>query len=188
MESVLSAGEDFLVGPLDYSTVGKDQAQYVQERRQTTIFSSVPEAGPNSVRSIKFSIADPNGFLDLASLFFTWDVVSKEPAPAGVDPPRNLQPLTAIPHNCFSRMVVRVSSSLVEDIQYLSRTEEMLSRFMSEEKRKNMANMGFGLVSGTAQGNDHLARPIPPGGRRSVVWRPISSGLLNSGECLPQGK
>ena len=184
MESVLSAGEDFLVGPLDYGSIGKDQAQYVQERRQTTIFASVDRAGPTAVRSVKFSVADPNGFLDLSTLMFSWDVINKDDA-------KPLQMLTAIPHCCWSRMVVRVSSALVEDLGgnggSFPRHEELLSRFMSHEKRLNMANMGFGISSGTMQGDDHVARPIPASSTRSVVWRPISSGLLNCGEHLPQG-
>ena len=177
MESVLSSGQDFLVGPLSYDVL-KDQASYIQERRQTTIFANTEAAGPTSVKTVKFSVNDPNGFLDLSTLMFTWDVVNKDNAKA-------LQPLTAIPHCCFGRMVIRVSSALVEDVQYLGRTEEMLSRFMSYEKRLNMSNMGFGLSSGSFQGNDHIARTIPASGTRSVVWRPISSGLLNSGKALP---
>ena len=57
-----------------------------------------------------------------------------------------LQPLTAIPRNYWSRMIIRCSSALVEDTQFLGRTEEMFSRFMSQAKRENAAVMGHGHV------------------------------------------
>ncbi len=120
----MASGSDFLVGPLSYDVLN-DQASYVTGRRNSQIFASVPEAGPTSVKSVKFNVADPNGFLDLSTLCFSWTVEEKGGANA-------LQPLTAIPHNYWSRMIVRCSSALVEDIQFLGRTEEMFSRFMSQ--------------------------------------------------------
>jgi len=69
MESIVAAGQDFLVGLLS-DDVLQDQAGYVTGRRFSQIFASVPEAGPNSVKSVKFNIADPNGFLDLSTLCF----------------------------------------------------------------------------------------------------------------------
>ena len=72
MESIVASGSDFLVGPLSYDVLN-DQASYVTGRRNPQIFASVPEAGPNSVKSVKFNIADPNGFLDLSMLCFVVD-------------------------------------------------------------------------------------------------------------------
>ena len=141
MESIVASGSDFLVGPLSYDVLN-DQASYVTGRRNSQIFASVPEAGPNSVKSVKFNIADPNGFLDLSTLCFSWTVEEKGGANA-------LQPLTAIPHNWWSRLIVRCSSALVEDIQFLGKTEEQFSRFMSQAKRENAAVMGHGVTGAT---------------------------------------
>ncbi len=67
MEHIIASGSDFLVGPLTYDVL-QDQASYVTGRRNCQIFASVPEAGPLSVKSVKFNIADPNGFIDLSTL------------------------------------------------------------------------------------------------------------------------
>ena len=73
MESIIASGSDFLCGPLSYDVLN-DQASYVTGRRHCQIFASVPEAGPSSVKSVKFNIADPNGFIDLSTLCFSWTV------------------------------------------------------------------------------------------------------------------
>ena len=46
--------------------------------------------------------------------------------------------------------------------------------------------MGFGLASSSKNGADHLARTVAAnGGEQRVVWRPLSSGILNSGKLFP---
>ena len=178
MESILSGGEDFLLPGLSYDLAG-DQASYVVSRRQTQISSQVPVAGPNAVRQVTFNIADPSGFLDLSSLCFQWTVVNS-------DATKTMQPLSAVPHCCWSRMIISISSAIAEDIQYLARTEEMLNRFLPLEKRRAASAMGFGLASGSENGSDHLARTVAAnGGEQRVVWRPLSSGILNAGKLFP---
>ena len=178
MESILSGGEDFLLPGLSYDLSG-DQASYVVSRRQSQINSQVPTAGPDAVRQVSFNIADPSGFLDLASLCFSWTVVNNHATAP-------LQMLSAVPHCCWSRMIISISSAIAEDIQYLPRLEEMLNRFLPLEKRRAASAMGFGLASGTENGSDHLARTIAAnGGEQRVVWRPLSSGILNCGKLFP---
>jgi len=178
MESILSGGQDFLLPGLSYDLSG-DQASYVVSRRQSQINSNVPTAGPNDVRQVTFNIADPSGFLDLSSLCFQWTVVNSHATAA-------LQPLSAVPHCCWSRMILSISSAVAEDIQLMSRLEEQLNRFLPLEKRRAASAMGFGLASGTENGADHLARPVAAnGGEQRVVWRPLSSGILNSGKLFP---
>jgi len=178
MESILSGGQDFLLPGLSYD-LANDQSSYVLNRRNSQLNSNVPEAGPNSVKQVSFNIADPSGFLDLSSLCFQWTVTNTHATAA-------LQPLSALPHCCWSRMIISISSAIAEDIQYLSRTEEMLNRFLPYEKRRAAAAMGFGLASSSENGADHLARPVAAnGGEQRVVWRPLSSGILNSGKLFP---
>ena len=116
---------------LSYDLSG-DQASYVVSRRQSQINSNVPTAGPNDVRQVTFNIADPSGFLDLSSLCFQWTCVNSHATAA-------MQPLSAVPHCCWSRMIISISSAIAEDIQYLPRTEEMLNRFLPYEKRRAAA-------------------------------------------------
>ena len=178
MESILSGGQDFLLPGLSYDLSG-DQASYVVSRRQSQINSNVPTAGPNDVRQVTFNIADPSGFLDLSSLCFQWTVTNTHATAA-------MQPLSAVPHCCWSRMIISISSAIAEDIQYLPRLEEMLNRFLPLEKRRAASAMGFGLASGTENGADHLARTVAAnGGEQKVVWRPLSSGILNCGTLFP---
>ena len=184
MESVIASGSDFLVGPLSYEVL-QDQASYVTARRFTQTFANTPEVGPNSVKSLKFNIADPNGFLDLSSLCFSFKVNNNAAVVDAAAGTPLLTPLTAIPHNYFSRMIVRCSSALCEDVQHLGRTEEMFSRFMSLAKRQNAAIQGHGQTGGTTAGDDLTARPIKAGDSKTVVWRPLTSGLLNCNKWLP---
>ena len=89
-----------------------------------------------------------SSFLDLSTLYFVWDVINE-------DTTNPLQFLTAIPHCCFTRATLRVSSTLVEDICFFSKAEELFSRFMPLDKRRNAANLGFGhLSSASYQGDD----------------------------------
>ena len=131
MESVLSSGSDFLLPGLSYDLAG-DQASYVVGRRQSQLTCNVPTAGPNDVRQVTFKIADPTGFIDLSTLCFQWTVVNSDANSA-------LTPLSAVPHCCWSRMIISISSAAAEDVQYLSRTEEMLNRFLPYEKRRAAA-------------------------------------------------
>ena len=159
-----------MLSGLSYDLSG-DEASYVVSRRQSQINSNVPTAGPNDVRQVTFNIADPSGFLDLSSLCFQWTVTNTHATAA-------MQPLSAVPHCCWSRKILSISSAIAEDIQYLSRTEEMLNRFLPFEKRRAAAAMGFGLHSGTENGSDHLARTVAANGEQKVIWRPLSSGFL----------
>ena len=79
-------------------------------------------------------------------------------------------------------MIVSISSAIAEDVQYLPRLEEMLNRFLPLEKRRAASAVGFGLASGGENGSDHLARTIAASGEQRVVWKPLSSGILNCGK------
>ena len=162
MESILSGGQDFFLPGLSYDLSG-DQASYVVSRRQTQITCNVPTAGPSDVRQVTLKVADPSGFLDLSSLCFQWTVVNSDANNA-------LMPLSAAPHNCWSRMIISISRAVAEDVQYLSRTEEMLNRFLPYEKRRAAAAMGFGLASSSENGADHLPRTVAAGGASNELY------------------
>ena len=176
MESIVASGQDFLVGPLNFEVL-QDQASYVTSRRNTQTFANVSEVGPQSVKSLKVQLADPSGFLDLSTLCFSFTVVNNGALP--------LQPLTAIPHNWFRRLIIKCSGALIEDVNDVGRTEEMFTRYMSAAKRMNLASMGHGAIGGSARGDDMFAYPIAHGHEKKVVWRPQTSGLLNCGKFLP---
>ena len=180
-----ATGEDFLPSAMNYSNFGKNQTSFIKDRRQVTAFADVPNVGPTSVRAAKFAIADTAGMIDMASIEFTFTVNNNsQTAP--------LVPLTLLAHNLWRRWTLRLGGSTIEDVCHFARHEQMLSMLMSYEKRLNMTAMQYGSdTTGTARkGNDIEALSIPAGtaagpGTRQIVWRPLSSGLLNSGMALP---
>ena len=179
MESILaSSGSHFLLPGFSCDLAG-DHTSYVDSCKHTQISSSVLTADPNVVRQVTFNIADPSRFLDLRSLCFQWKMVNTHAT-------ATMQLLSAVPHCCWSRTISSVSSAIAEDIQYLPRREEMLNRFLPYEKGKAAPAMRFGLASSSENCSDHLARTVTAkGGEQRVVWRPLSSGIINCGELFP---
>ena len=179
-----ATGEDFLPSAMNYSNFGKNQTSFIKDRRQVTAFADVPNVGPTSVRAAKFAIADTAGMIDLASVEFTFTVNNNSQT-------HPLVPLTLLAHNLWRRWTLRLGGSTIEDICHFSRHENMLSMLMSYEKRLNMCALQYGTdATGSIRGNDIQALSIPAAtgagpGTRQIVWRPLSSGLLNSGMALP---
>ena len=127
MESVLAGGSDSRIPELDVS-VYQNQASYVVKREQTTTTCPTPAISPNSVRTAKFNVVDGN-FLDLSTLHFTWSCHETEG--------KELIPASAIPHNWFRRLILKVNGATVEDINHLSRLEEQITRFCGTNTRRN---------------------------------------------------
>ena len=181
MESILASGgggEEFLIGPLSYASPDT-QASYIQHRFESTVFAQISEAGPNSIRTVRFNIAAPAHFIDLSSLHFAFTVVNN-------DTQNDLQFLSPIPSICLNRATVRISSALLEDVNHFSKVESLLERFQPLDRRRNMSVMGFGHTSdATYQGDNLIAKPIPKNAAsnvnwRNVIWRHLSLGILNS--------
>ena len=180
MESILATGSDGqqLIPELD-PKVYQNQASYIVSRSQTTNTSAIPVAGPAGVRTIKWNIVDAN-FLDLSTFHFSFMVnVAAGSGTAGC------VPLSAIPHNWFRRLVLKVNGATVDDVSELSRVESQLSMFLSTQKKKNLGDCGTGWAAGTDAGTDFVARYIPVNGSRRCTWRPLSSGFLSCGRFLP---
>ena len=180
MESILATGSDGqqLIPELD-PKVYQNQSSYIISRNQTTISSAIPVASSNGVRTVKWSIVDAN-FLDLSSLHFSF-TVNVGPTAATA----HCVPLSAIPHNWFRRLIIKINGATVDDIDFLSRVESQLSMFLSTQKKKNLGDCGTGWAAGSDAGTDWAARHIPVGGSRRCTWRPLSSGFLSCGRFLP---
>ena len=189
MESILATGSDGqqLIPELD-PKVYQNQASYCLSRNQTTTTSAIPVAGPSGVRTCKWNIVDAN-FLDLSTFHFSFTV--NVAAASGTS---GCVPLSAIPHNWFRRLVLKVNGAVVEDISELSRVESQLCMFISREKKKNLGDCGTGWhysnPAGATEGagldgTDWQARTIAQNTSRRCTWRPLSSGFLNCGRYLP---
>ena len=127
MEALLSANEDVLIPPLSLGL--KPGASYIIGRRQATIFSSVNQASPQGVQTVKFNIADALSWCDPNSVIISFDVVNDSGAAA-------LHPATTGAHCLFERYQCRMSSAQIEDIEHYGRTCEAFTRLIPAEKHK----------------------------------------------------
>ena len=176
MESIIASGNDSPIPEIDPS-VYQNQASYVVRREQTTTTCSTPVISPSAVRTAKITVVDGN-FLDLSTLHFSFIVKNL----SGTEP---LAPLDAIPHGWFRRMMIKVNGATAEDINFLSRMEEQISRFVSTNKRRNWGDAGHGWATLTDLGTDAVSREIIATGSQRVTWRPLSSGFLQCSKYLP---
>ena len=176
MESIIStASEDLLVAPIDFS-IGKNTAQYVTAREQVTYFSSQNIVSPTGVRVAKFQVGNPTAFLDLSSLYFAFELTNLGSSA--------MKPLTAEAHCLFSRLIVKAAGQLVENIELMNVQEEYVRRILPLEKRKNLSNMFLGSTGGD-DGHDLEANTLAGGHSRTVLFRPMTSSVLNLKKFWP---
>jgi len=177
MESIIAQNEDQLVAPLDFS-IGSNAASYIVNREQQTYFSSQNLVSPDGVKVAKYQVGG-NGFLDLGSLYFTALLTNKDPNTA-------LQPLTAEAHCLFRRLIVRAAGTLLESIEMFNVSEEYVRRLLPLEKRVNLASQFMGSVAGSGtNGHDLQARPLAGGTSKRIMFRPMTSAVLNLKKYWP---
>ena len=82
-------------------------------------------------------------------------------------------------------MVIKVNGATVDDISFLSRVEEQISRFVSTNKRRNWGDAGHGWATLTDASTDAESKPIAHNEAKRVTWRPLSSGFLQASKYLP---
>jgi hypothetical protein len=179
MESFIAEGTDQIIPELSPEAY-QNQASYIVSRTQTRTSCPTPTLSPNSVRTAKISIVDGN-FLDLSSCWFSFNVRNTSDAP-GTEV-KDLQPLSAIPHCWFRRAIIRVNGATVDDVMHLNRLEEQISRFVSNNKKRNWGDAGHGWETLNDEGVGR-SRVIKKGQTRRVTWRPLSLGFLTSAQKL----
>ena len=176
-ESIVSQNEDVLVAPLDFS-VGGSAASYITSREQATYFSTQNLVSPQGVKIAKFQLGG-HGFLDLSSLYFSALLTNKSTSAA-------LQPLTAEAHCLFRRLIVRCSGTLVESIELFNCAEEYARRLLPLAKRFDLSGMFLGAdpVTGS-HGYDLLPRSLPKNESKRIMFRPMTSAVLNMSKYFP---
>ena len=106
MESLLASQDnDQLLPAADYKISGPT-ASYVVDRAESTFFSNVTEAGPNSVRVCTWNVNSDN-FIDLNSLHFSFEVVN-------TDTTNELDFLSYLPQVLFDRMLIQAGGITCE--------------------------------------------------------------------------
>ena len=176
LESIIATGNDVLAGPLDFQ-IGQDQASYIVAREQQSFFSSQNLVNPNSVKTLKYQLGG-NGFLDLSTLCFAFTLKN-------LSATHSLQPLTSEAHCLFRRMIIRIGGTLVENQELFSRNEEFARRLLPAEKRKDLASMFLGVSSDGGNGHDMVSNTIAANGSKKVLFRPLTSAVLNMSKYLP---
>ena len=176
-ESIVSQNEDVLVAPLDFS-VGGSAASYIVSREQATYFSTQNLVSPGGVKIAKFQLGG-HGFLDLSSLYFTALLTEKSGTAA-------LQPLTAEAHCLFKRLIIRCAVTLIESHEFSNISEEYARRLLPLSKRFDLSGMFLGAdpVTGT-HGYDLLSRSLAAGASKRIMYRPMTSAVLNMKKYFP---
>ena len=73
----------------------------------------------------------------------------------------------------------------MENQELFSRNEEFARRLLPAEKRKDLSMMFLGVASDGGNGHDMVSNTIPAGGSKKVLFRPLTSAVLNMSKYLP---
>ena len=189
MEALLSSGgpeTDVLVGPLQY---GLDpQGSYVTARRQSTTFSNVNSASPAGVKTITINVGSASEWLDPSTVLLCMQINNTDATSTGH---LALWPATPGAECLFSRLQIRLGSTLVEDIQEYGKLSHLMHQLsQSPQKRLEQGHLGFGTQAATAAGGysltgQHDARTIPADGSKKVYMKFDLSGLLSQSKWCP---
>jgi hypothetical protein len=158
--------EDTLLGSLSYKIDPKSGSSYVTEKKSVTFFASGsniydPRAG---TKVLRFNLASDQ-FIDLSSLVVS---VMVSVGLTGI-----ATPLADSGHVLFNRLRFIVSGTVVEDIEHFGVASQLFHRFLSNEKKENTEQCGFG------------PEPMEANGHRNVLMFPKISGLCNQPLWLP---
>ena len=187
MEALLASHNEsgtgeHLVGPLKF---GLDaQGSYVASRRQSTTFSNVNLASPEGVKTITINVGSSSEWLDPSTLLLSFLI--KETANA-----HSLFPATPDPSCLFSRLQIRLGSTLVEDIQEYGKLSDIMTKLsMSPAKKMDLYQMGFGARPAQSsnsyfEADNHLARLITKNESKRVYMKFNLSGLFTQEKWIP---
>ena len=180
MESHVAASKIKLIKALEYSV--SQCAPYIQARASVDFHpsGSAVYAGQNGSKVCRFELgANVGAFLDLSTLYVSGTVVNTSG--------NAIQFLSPSLAGSLSSARVIISGVEVSSCDYISRTEELLSRLGSNDERRADFEAGFGLKKAEATDiyGQYETNPILANGNRNVTWRPKTLGILNCSSYLP---
>ena len=184
MEALLSSNpeSDTLVGNLKYNL--DPTGSYVQQRRQSTTFSNVSSASPQGVKTITISLGSASEWLVGKSCTLAMQINNTDTTNA-------LLPATVGVHNLFSRVQIRLGSTLVEDVQEYGKVCELFSKIAhSPAKRIEEGHIGFGTANVTTNpdkflDSQHTPKTIAAGASKKIYMKFDLSGLLTQHRWIP---
>ena len=185
VEAIANGIEDKLIDSLQFKL--KEGASYINDRRSVTFYpqgSNIykPKSG---TKVIKIALADSNSWLDPSTFRVMFDLRNNNGTEAA-----QLRPIGG--PWAFFRRVKLVCSQTAEDIDYYSRTHEMMHTLQSKHSRQNDFCEGFGnelTILEDCVGLDQATTfyGIPGGQSMTVLFKPLL-GLLNQPKFLPLAK
>ncbi|MDA8584167.1 hypothetical protein N9L68_08020 [bacterium] len=95
------------------------------------------------------------------------------------DTTNELDFLSYLPQVLFDGMLIQVGGVTVESFAYLNRVSVLFDTFLPSDKRHDNADLGFGTPPRTNANIHWQCLPIPAGGSRRVVFKPLISGLIS---------
>ncbi len=144
LEQVLASSKSALISSLDFAGA-PPIASYIQRRNQIQVFSSGGNSySPEGVKLLRFNVTTQGAFLDLQSMSLKATCVVGAASPVTFVGP-NLGTL-------ISEMRVYLGGTECERTQHYNRTEALLHRLVSVDKRKQLANEGWGYLAGSDDG------------------------------------
>ena len=177
-ESVYQSQGEALVPQLSYR-MPQDAARYMISRREISSFPSGNSFGPAGVRTMRIDLGGGGaGFADLSSLAIQMTFHNDDAA-------KSLTPLTCGAHCLVNRIRLYCSGTLVEEVQYAGRITEGLERFLPEDKRENLAAMGFGKASGSFTAGNPVATSIVASGSKKIIYQPSVLGMVQQKCYIP---
>ena len=177
LETHIAGAEDALIDGLHFGN--RSTASYITERRSSTFAPQTSaDITPAGSRLLCFALSDQSGFLDGATVRLAFKLNSL----AGTV----LHPLGDSPISLFRRLrVIANGSSVIEDIEDLSRVSQLLSLLKPSTQRYNDCTASWGgAATGYDLENPELVASIPADASRYVLCQ-LPSSFLNQGKAIP---
>jgi hypothetical protein len=179
MESHVASSEDFLVPNLHFKP-GKS-GSYVQESRMVRFqCESANRFSPSSQRLLRFRLTAHN-WIDPASVRLSFDLREI----GGASAVTLLSPKAL---SIFNRVRLIAGSTIIEDVDNLARTVNMLDRLKPPARSMNEVIMnGTAASDATLQVSSGTLAPIAASDARTMVCSLDVLGLLSQHKWLPTG-
>ena len=179
MEATTAAIDDTLIDELDFKL--KPGASYITGRRNCSFFSmGGNEYSPQGVRVLRFQLAS-DGWLDPSSVRIMYTLKNNDNAAF-----HYLRPLSG-PPTFFQRFRCIAGGTVIEDCSNWDRLSHMFQILSTDEYTKDSQTEGFGFPiyrDGMPIKGGDFERGIPPGGQKTVLFKPLS-GLLMQSKLIP---
>ena len=152
MEAHVASTEDQLVPGLSYKL--PSAANYIHSRTSVTQWPlGGNQHSPNGVRLMRFHLSDGmsgggggGSFLDPSTLRLAYTIKN-------LDNSNPMKMQANSPVIFFQRMRILLNGTLVEDISYLGRLQQMLDIMLPTNRRLSHTISGFGQLTSTANQN-----------------------------------